>query len=412
MSLCRELCSTRAPSTADGGNGETTPSVFNRRSGSLFAGSSTPTPAGSIRRRRDSDDFGYNLREDTVIARPAWTGPITPRTTKRLKISSETLACRYNIDPEPLQSFAESPTVLDMLLVQHARLLKVENSLNKVQRENYLESDEFKSSLQDRLLVALLSPSIPAYVTDVAARMMVVIREQWKLFKVPMAVFEDPDYYAQLETLVSVLLTACRSSIKQKIEGSFWDDGNTHHIGLLAQRLLSPKGVLISLDHWSRFAFLRSALRDFVKITGQKKPAGARRLLKMRPKHSPDLVGLRRSDLEALGARMSGGQSASDNNDDEIEADDDNEVIEITKKEYTTQQFWNYVDDYLAYIRTDLFKELSDPAALNRKITWFFSEALQVDLYNYQGGSKIPLRPSGDQLPIWQETLHNSTCWD
>ncbi|KAI9439260.1 hypothetical protein H4582DRAFT_2075924 [Lactarius indigo] len=289
-------------------------------------------------------------------------------------------------------SFAEASTILDMLLLLEARLLRVEKLLSKVQRDTYLESDEFKTSLQDRLLVALLSPGIPAYVTDVTSRMMAVIRDQWKLFKIPLAVLEDPDYCSQLESLVSASLTACRSSIKQKIEGSFRDDGKTIHIGLLAQKLFSTKGVLITLEHWARFAFLRSAFRDFVKVTRQKKPTGAHRSLKMRPDHSPNLVGLKRNELEALGARTDEGQSADNGDyDDGNEADDNDGGVAITGKEYTPQQFWNYVDDYLEYIRTDLFAGLPDSATWNHKITWFFNEALQVDLYNYQSGSKIPL---------------------
>ena len=59
-------------------------------------------------------------------------------------------------------------------------------------------------------MVALLSPNIPAYVTDVSTRMMVsstilnffsisivfkdVIKEQWQLFKVSKDIFEDPGY--------------------------------------------------------------------------------------------------------------------------------------------------------------------------------------------------------------------------
>ena len=89
-------------------------------------------------------------------------------------------------------------------------------------------------------MVALLSPNIPAYVTDVSTRMMVsstiliffsisivfkdVIKEQWQLFKVPKDIFEDPDYSSRLETFVSELLTSCRSAIKQKASHFFFQD--------------------------------------------------------------------------------------------------------------------------------------------------------------------------------------------
>ncbi|KAI9441533.1 hypothetical protein H4582DRAFT_2073701 [Lactarius indigo] len=328
-----------------------------------------PHPQFSTDARLDSDDYDFSLREDIVIARPARTAPITPRMTKCLKLSSEDVAHLYNIDPNQLISFAEAPTMLDMLLLLQVCLLKVEKMLNKVQRDTYLESDEFKAILQDQLLIALLSPGIPTYITDVTVWMM--------------------------------------------IKGSFRDNGKTLHIGLLAQRLLSPKGVLISLEHWAQFAFLQSAFQDFVKITQQKKPTAAHCSLRMHPKQSPNLVGLKCSELEALGTRAGEGQSADNgDNNDEYNINNDNRAVTITGKEYTPQQFWNYVDDYLEYIRTELFAGLPDPATWNRKITWFFNEALQVNLFNYQSGSKIPLHPSGNQLPVWQETLHNSAHWD
>ena len=38
----------------------------------------------------------------------------------------------------------------------------------------------------------------------------------------------------------------------------------------------------------------------------------------------------------------------------------------------------------------------------------FFGEALQVDIYNYQGGAKIPDEPKDIHLSTWQEALQRS----
>ena len=45
--------------------------------------------------------------------------------------------------------------------------------------------------------------------------------------------------------------------------------------------------------------------------------------------------------------------------------------IAITGKRYTPNQFWNYVDDYLNFIHTELFKDYMDPATKRNKITWY-----------------------------------------
>ncbi|KAF8266579.1 hypothetical protein EI94DRAFT_1802961 [Lactarius quietus] len=341
-----------------------------------FPSSSTTTPLCGTRRRRGSDDF-YNFDEDVVIARPAGMIPITPGTSKHLKASCEDTANIYDVDPQQLRPFVESPTMLHMLLRLEAHLLNVQNMLAKKEIDTLFESPDFKTGLQDRLQVALLSPGIPAYVTDIAPRMMVIIKQQWKLFKVPMELFEDPDSHSQLETMVSETLTSTRSSIKQK----------------------------------------RSAFRDFIKVTRLKKPAGALIPLCKCPKNTRNLVGLKSNELDALSASMSVSEGASGDEDDDgiendLEGGSDNDTnIAITGKEYTPLQFWNYVDDYLEYIHTVLFAGIQDPAARDRKIAWFFNEALQVDIYNYRDGSKIPLKPSSDQPPMWQQILHRSTHW-
>ncbi|KAH9165168.1 hypothetical protein EDB89DRAFT_2077155 [Lactarius sanguifluus] len=286
-----------------------------------------------------------------------------------------------------------------MLLRLMARLLKLEKLFAKNEFEVLLKSPEFRNGLSDRLAVALLSPGIPAYVTDVAAQMTRVIEKQWKIFKVPKEIFEDPDYRSRLETTVSELLTTCRSSFKQKIEASFKDNGDAIHISILVTRLF-PKGVYGTTANWVRVAFLRSALHDFVRFTGLKKPAGA--LCQLR-EHDPTDDHLA---VTGLGDDTPDTPTGIDNYNVDKDVEDDGP---ITGKQYTQQQFWNYVDDYLEYIRTDLFKDIPDRPMRNSKIMQLFNEGLQIDMFNYQEGRKPPA-PSGE-LPRWQETLQRSTCW-
>jgi hypothetical protein len=67
----------------------------------------TPTPTRGIRRRRDSNDYSYDLQEDLIVARPAGTVPITPGTTKRLKVYCEDVARLHDVDSDQLVSFVE-----------------------------------------------------------------------------------------------------------------------------------------------------------------------------------------------------------------------------------------------------------------------------------------------------------------
>ena len=104
MSLFRELYGTTGRTTGNTSSCINPTPTPDRRS--LFPDSSTTTPICGTRRRRDDEDY-YNFEDDIVITRPAGTVPITPRTSKRLKASSEDIAQLYDVDPQRLAPFAE-----------------------------------------------------------------------------------------------------------------------------------------------------------------------------------------------------------------------------------------------------------------------------------------------------------------
>ncbi|KAI9434380.1 hypothetical protein H4582DRAFT_2081112 [Lactarius indigo] len=343
-------------------------------------GITTPTPNRGVCHHRDSDDFDYHLDGDVV--RSSGIAPFTPGTTKRLKTSCDDIAHQYDVDPALLRELAGSQNLPEMILCLAAHLLKLEKLFIKNEFDVLLKSQEFRNGLSDRLLVSLLSPGIPAYVTDVTPRMLRVIKEQWRIFKVPKEIFEDPDYCSRLETTVSDLLTACWSGIKQKIEASFRDNGNTVHISIL----------------------MRSALRDFVRFSGLKKPAGA--LCELHERNPTDnFTGVAgpRDDASDTPTGDNGHNADNYNRNNEDSEDNPDPMTPITRKQYTHQQFWNYIDDYLEYIRTELFADITDRSVRSSRIMQLFNEGLQTDMFNYKEGRKPP--PSGE-LPAWQETLH------
>ena len=70
------------------------------------------------------------------------------------------------------------------------------------------------------------------------------------------------------------------------------------------------------------------------------------------------------------------GDDNSDFGDDGHDDHTDNGDVAITGKHYSQHQFWNYVDDYLSFIHTELFQELADPADRCNKVIWY-------DLFSY-----------------------------
>ncbi|KAF8268662.1 hypothetical protein EI94DRAFT_1700075 [Lactarius quietus] len=286
------------------------------------------------------------------------------------------------VDAEDLKLFAESPTILHMLLDLKAHILKV---------ESLLDLPEFKTALQEQLTIAMLSPGIPAYVTGVTPCMMTIIREQHKLFKVPLEIFDDPHLISKLD------------SMQHQAEGRW---GGSHQSLNSAD---SPKGCH---DHQGPLVV---CLWNFIGFTGSKKPSGLLIPLCQRPNTS----NLDNSSLSTTNGGHSTPTHGDHNADDDSNCgnaghnnnnDDDDDGTAITGKHYTQDQFWNYVDDYLVLIHTELFPSVTDPLSRHRKIAWFFNEVLQVDVFNYKGGTKIPSPPVNNPLLPWQEALQRSTC--
>ncbi|KAF8256940.1 hypothetical protein EI94DRAFT_1846187 [Lactarius quietus] len=101
--------------------------------------------------------------------------PRHPWNEKHLKTSCEDIARQCGVDLDELHSFAESPTVLHMLVELKAHLLKVDTMLQTNRLNEVLELPVFKTGLQDWLAISMVSPGIPAYVTGVTPCMMVMM---------------------------------------------------------------------------------------------------------------------------------------------------------------------------------------------------------------------------------------------
>jgi hypothetical protein len=126
-------------------------------------------------------------------------------------------------------------------------------------------------------------------------------------------------------------------------------------------------------------------LRDFVKFAGLKKPAAARIPLRQRPSAletpssrattnntSTPTRGNRNANTGTPTRGNRNADSCSDHGDDGHYDDNDNDSnTPITGKEYSQHQFWNYVDDYMDFIQTTLFKDTTDAVAHRGKVLWY-----------------------------------------
>ncbi|KAI0926601.1 hypothetical protein AcV7_005493 [Taiwanofungus camphoratus] len=87
----------------------------------------------------------------------------------------------------------------------------------------------------------------------------IFLRNNTAVFAIPPPMLQDHDLMKKLTHFVTDILTELRSSIKTKLHTSIKKREN---IGTLARRLASS-AMEISLAHWARIAFIRSALIQF-----------------------------------------------------------------------------------------------------------------------------------------------------
>ncbi|KAG2142876.1 uncharacterized protein EDB93DRAFT_1252138 [Suillus bovinus] len=222
----------RSPSNGTGSQSQTAVSASrphnNLQSAMSDESLDEPIIAGVHRRQADSSPS----RGDPTV--------LTPVRTKRIE-------GRWRLSASQLFDTAtclQTRGIYYMLIDIKATLLRRNDDTRNVeltQLKELLDSKDFKSGIQNRLTVCMLSPNITAYVTDAHCHIMDFIREHHNVFKIPAAMLEDAELNAQLSKLVSDLLCSIRGNIKAKTAKSL-----AHHCGIEVDSM-----------HWNRFAFLR-----------------------------------------------------------------------------------------------------------------------------------------------------------
>ncbi|KIK78700.1 hypothetical protein PAXRUDRAFT_163265, partial [Paxillus rubicundulus Ve08.2h10] len=128
----------------------------------------------------------------------------------------------------------------EMMITVHADMLELHAQRRKSQAEQFIESEEFKDILRERLQVCLLSPNLTAYKQCLLLIWQAYAKQNLSTFKIPEVALEDPEMTEYITSLISHLLTSARSNMKQKIANHIVSKS---HISILAKSL-APGGVL------------------------------------------------------------------------------------------------------------------------------------------------------------------------
>ncbi|OBZ74398.1 hypothetical protein A0H81_05237 [Grifola frondosa] len=327
--------SSRPDDAAQDGNSSAT-------SGSISPPPSTQ-PRGIVRTREGSQE-----REDPLA--------INIRVVKRLKTHANSLTREYSL-PSDAQLMLERFTQLslpEMLVTLFAQYLRMDANDKLQQIEDNLDSRRFVQIMTRRLWAIVLSPNLPAYVEDFIENVLRFVRKNPDIFKLDQKIFDDPELVDKLSSLISHISTDIRCAVKRALLNGI--NAGTD-LSELVNKFASTGKIEVSLAHWRRVAFLRSALYAFEQL--EKKPAIAK------PRVSAKSTRASSAEEDNSGSRAGDDPGSRAGDDSGSNSAPQNEVVATDAgdmKAYTSKEFWNYVDDLLSEMRQDAFNQTRERA--------------------------------------------------
>ncbi|KAI6153763.1 hypothetical protein BKA82DRAFT_133834 [Pisolithus tinctorius] len=317
----------------------------------------------------------------------------TQQEQKRLKQFGVSLCRVKGLPEDALDDF----TVLsskEMMITVHADMLELHARQTKSHAEQFIESEEFKDILRERLRVCLLSPNLTAYVQEVANRIFTYAKQHLSTFKIPEAALEDPEMTERITSLISHLLTSARSNMKQKITNHI---ASKSHISILAKSLSPGGGYEMTTAHWARIAFLRDSMIIFETVVEDSKERVA----------TQKKLRARQSALATL-------DDAADNEEDQELAENNSEggAKNTEEKIWTSNEYWEYVDMVLRELRAEACVAETTAVARAKHMEAFFTLVLQADMKNHPGSSSHPAVPAFDKVTVqWQKSIMTGLIW-
>ncbi|KAG8923118.1 hypothetical protein FRC02_011342 [Tulasnella sp. 418] len=296
------------------------------------------------------------------------------QTAKRLMTYAKKVCMDNNLPINRLDSFVALGDISHMLLdiKGHLSRLEVDHKVSHSQRT--IESADFKTTIKPTVMACILSPYITSYLGELPGKIVVYMSKNVETFGLSETTFNIPDLVTKLHSVVSDILTECRSSIKTTLYQSIIDEECIKEVA----RGLAPQYMTVNTAHWARLAYLRQTLIDFDGII-QKTP----------------------------------GSTANSTNQAEGEEEEpDSEITTWTKG----TQFWNFVDVQLKLARSE-YNHLS-PAKQAEELanSRFMTTTVGNDLKTYTKvvEKKKKKRGSNFNFPevfAWQSSIENALIW-
>ncbi|KAH7904811.1 hypothetical protein BJ138DRAFT_1119056 [Hygrophoropsis aurantiaca] len=388
---------------------------------------------------------------------------LTPRRTKRLKVFANKLADERNVSTDKLAAFIDSGSIYNMLIDIKATLLqktKDQQTEERIELKELLESSDFHHSLKVRLTACLMSPNLTAYVTDTHTYILSFIQKHYDVFKVPQGIWEDSDLHKKFSKIVTMVLCHIRNTFKTALINSILKRQSI----VETVKSLVQGGMEVDAAHWIRFAFLRRVLWVFLIGTGSTGP----NYIPLGKLFSRYLVDSLAKDLRAkvedkLDINISQmllvecDANQGDDNDDDAEAeneietgvaldgedvyaqppppsqpdntdvsasnptDGDNETADQEDSDsgfglnggpakWSQSKYWNYIDFTLDNMRAHVKSRTSNRVDYDKEFRNLMMRWFQLDLQEYPGG-RMPCKLFKTTTPQWQTTIDDNLIW-
>ncbi|KAH7917867.1 hypothetical protein BV22DRAFT_1025580, partial [Leucogyrophana mollusca] len=114
--------------------------------------------------------------------------------------------------------------------------------------------------------------------------------------------------------------------------------------------------------------------------------------------------------LEGADGEQFEDDNVEDPNDDDDDPNDSKFGLNGKPARWTSDKFWNFVDDRLERTRIEVRKKSTDRAEYEDEFRSLMVLLFQLDLQEYPGRKKVPKLLKGAS-PQWQTTIHNKLLW-
>ncbi|KAI0684831.1 hypothetical protein BC835DRAFT_1421912 [Cytidiella melzeri] len=297
--------------------------------------SSPPVAVSSVthRRRRDST---LNVGEFSLDSESE---------RKHLKLHARDICLNLTSTHYIYKQLSLHELILDM----KGHLLFIQMQLDASVVE-HLRSSDFQNELQEMCCICIMSPNLPAYVTDTMGHIVDLVRHDPQLFGLERRTVSDSAKMKIIRTAISVCLTRIRSNMKIKLYQSLPNSkikGKTRkaaiHIFQLT-RSLAPPIMDIDARHHGRVAFLRHCAVSFNALQTKAKTAAAPAIDREATMSS---VGQGDSDPNAATAGPDTEEATDTGLDPSLELTEEIDEESDDHSTFLETNFWNFVDGEL-----------------------------------------------------------------